>query len=514
MPNSVFHTFTISPMDEYNRELLQQTHPPDWVNPKPADCYDLVVIGGGTAGLVAAVGAAGLDIGLKVALVERNLMGGDCLNTGCVPSKSLIRSSRVVGEMWNAPHYGIATPETIDVDFAAVMQRLRKIRAGISHHDSAHRFAKAGVDIFLGNGSFTGNQAIQVDEVTLNYKKAVIATGARAVHPQTPGLAEAGYLTNETVFNLTERPKRLAVIGGGPIGCELAQAFRRLGSQVTLIHRHSHILHREDADAAEIVQQTFIREGIELVLGCEPERVEKTAEGKVLTFNHKGTQKQVVVDEILIGAGRAPNVESLNLEAAGVAYNRRGVEVDEYLQTTNPKIYAAGDICMNWKFTHAADAAARIVIQNTLFAPFGLGRPKVSSLVMPWVTYTDPEVAHVGLYEGEAQENGIETKTIKIGFEDLDRAIADGETDGFLKVLHEKGSDKILGATIVSRHAGESISEITTAMVGGLGLKTLSRVIHPYPTQAECIRKAADAYKRTQLTSTTKKLLKLLHRFT
>ncbi|MGM0455614.1 MAG: FAD-dependent oxidoreductase, partial [Cyanobacteriota bacterium] len=258
----------------------------------------------------------------------------------------------------------------------------------------------------------------------------------------------------------------------------------------------------------------FIREGIELVLGCEPERVEKTAEGKVLTFNYKGTQKQVVVDEILIGAGRTPNVESLNLEAAGVAYNRRGVEVDEYLQTTNPQIYAAGDICMNWKFTHAADAAARIVIQNTLFAPFGLGRPKLSSLVMPWVTYTDPEVAHVGLYEGEAQEKGIETEMIKIGFEDLDRAIADGETDGFLKVLHEKDSDKILGATMVSRHAGESISEITTAMVGGLGLKTLSSVIHPYPTQAECIRKAADAYKRTQLTGTTKKLLKLLHRFT
>ncbi len=483
-------------MDEYNRELLQQTHPPDWVNPKPADCYDLVVIGGGTAGLVAAVGAAGLDIGLNVALVERNLMGGDCLNTGCVPSKSLIRSSRVVGEMWNAPHYGIASPEKIDIDFAAVMERLRKIRAGISHHDSAHRFAEAGVDIFLGNGSFTGNQAIQVDDVTLNYKKAVIATGARAAAPPT------------------ERPKRLAVIGGGPIGCELAQAFRRLGSQVTLIHRHGHLLHREDADAAEIVQQTFIQEGIELVLGCEPERVEKTPDGKVLEFNHKGTKKQVVVDEILIGAGRSPNVESLNLEAAAVAYNRRGVEVDEYLQTSNPKIYAAGDICMNWKFTHAADAAARIVIQNTLFAPFGLGRPKLSSLVMPWVTYTDPEVAHVGLYEAQAQEKGIETETIKIEFKDLDRAIADGETDGFLKLLHEKSSDKILGATIVSRHAGESISEITTAMVGGLGLKTLSSVIHPYPTQAECIRKAADAYKRTQLTSTTKTLLKLLHRFT
>ncbi|USR91335.1 mercuric reductase [Phormidium yuhuli AB48] len=514
MPNSPFHPFSISPMDEYNRELLQQIHPPDWVNPQPANCYDLVVIGGGTAGLVVAVGAAGLDIGLKVALVERNLMGGDCLNTGCVPSKSLIRSSRVVGEMWNASNYGIASPESIDVDFSAVMERLRKIRAGMSHHDSVHRVAKVGVDIFLGQGSFIGNQAIQVDEVTLNYKKAVIATGARAVHPQTPGLADAGYLTNETVFNLTERPKRLAVIGGGPIGCELAQAFRRLGSQVTLIHRHGHILHREDADAAEIVQQRFIQEGIELVLGGEPERVEKTAAGNVLTLHHQGQSKQVLVDEILIGAGRTPNLDGLNLEAAGVAYHRRGVKVNEYLQTTNPNIYAAGDICMDWKFTHGADAAARIVIQNALFAPFGLGRPKLSSLVMPWVTYTEPEVAHVGLYEREANEKGIETKTIKIEFKDVDRAIADGETEGFLKVLHEKSSDKILGATMVSRHAGESISEITTAMVGGLGLKTLARVIHPYPTQAECIRKAADVYKRTQLTPTSKKLLKLLHRFT
>lgn len=512
MTDSALHRFTVSPMDEYNRELVQQTHPPDWVNPKPADCYDMVVIGAGTAGLVAAVGAAGLDVGLKVALIERSLMGGDCLNTGCVPSKSMIRSARVVGEIQNAAQYGVIAPDGVEVDFPAVMERMRKARAKISHHDSVHRFAKMGVDIFLGNGRFRRNGEIEVGETTLRYKKAIIATGARAVRPQIAGIEEAGFLTNETVFNLTERPQRLAVIGGGPIGCELAQAFQRLGSQVTLIHRHAHLLNKEDADAAAIVQNALVKDGVNLVLDEEPSRVAVTPEGKVLSFDGDGKTEAVTVDEILMGVGRAPNVESLNLEAVGVEYSRKGVKIDDYLQTSNPKIYAAGDVCMAWKFTHAADAAARIVIQNTMFAPLGLGRPKLSSLVMPRVTYTDPEVAQVGLSEAQARDRGIETKTICIDFADLDRAIADGETEGFFKVLHEKNSDKILGATLVSRHAGESISQVTTAMVGGLGLSTLAKVIHPYPTQAECIRKAADEYKRSQLTGFTKKLLTWLHR--
>jgi len=511
MSSSAFQRVNVPPMDEHNKKLVSYVHPPDWVNPQPADCYDLVVIGAGTAGLVVAAGAAGLDVGLKVALVEKHLMGGDCLNVGCVPSKCIIRSSRVVAEMKEAGAFGVHPPEKIDVNFPAVMERMRKLRAGISHHDSVQRFQKIGIDVFLGEGHFLRNNRIEVGDKILRYKKAVIATGARAVRPSIQGIEEAGFLTNETVFSLTQRPERLAVIGGGPIGCELAQAFHRLGSKVILFHRGSHLLNKEDADAAEIVQNVLIQEGIQLVLSSQTERVVKTAEGKTLYYTSgNGAKQSVTVDEILVGAGRAPNVESLNLDAVGVDYDRKGVTVNDYLQTTNPKIYAAGDICMKWKFTHAADAAARIVIKNTLFSPFGLGRSKLSSLVMPWVTYTDPEIAHVGMYEHEAQEKGIEVNTIKIPFSGVDRAIADGEEDGFVKIHHKKGSDQILGATIVARHAGEMISEVTTAIVNKVGLSGLSGVIHPYPTQAEGIKKAADAYRRTLLTPTSKKILGLL----
>ncbi|GAB4179584.1 MAG: mercuric reductase [Coleofasciculaceae cyanobacterium] len=510
MSSSVFQRVHVLPMDEHNKKLVSYVHPPDWVNPQPADCYDLVVIGAGTAGLVVAAGAAGLDVGLKVALVEKHLMGGDCLNVGCVPSKCIIRSSRVVGEMRNAGAFGVHPPEEIEVDFPAVMERMRKLRAGISHHDSAQRFQKLGIDVFLGEGHFLRNSSLEVGDKILRYKKAVIATGARAVRPSIEGIEKAGFLTNETVFSLTQRPERLAVIGGGPIGCELAQAFHQLGCKVILFHRHSHLLNKEDADAAEIVQNTFIQEGIYLVLNSQLQRVEKTREGKTLYYIHNGKPESVTVDEILVGVGRVPNVEGLNLDVVGVEYNRKGVKVNDYLQTTNPKIYAAGDICMNWKFTHAADAAARIVIKNTLFSPFGLGRSKLSSLVMPWVTYTDPEIAHVGMYEHEAQEAGIDVSMIKIPFSSVDRAIADGEEDGFVKIHHKKGSDRIVGATIVARHAGEMISEVTTAIVNKVGLNELSGVIHPYPTQSEGIKKAADAYRRTLLTPTSKKVLGLL----
>ncbi|MDJ0799690.1 MAG: mercuric reductase [Calothrix sp. MO_167.B12] len=514
MSNSGFERVSFPPMDEHNQKLISYVHPPDWVNPKPADCYDLVVIGAGTAGLVVAAGAAGMGLGLKVALIEKHLMGGDCLNVGCVPSKCVIRSSRVVADIRDAAPFGIHPPEHIEVDFPAVMERMRRLRAGISHVDSAPRFQNLGVDVFLGEGRFEENGTVTVGECTLHYKKAVIATGARALRPSIPGIEEAGYLTNETVFSLIQKPQRLAVIGGGPIGSELAQAFRRLGCEVVLFHRGSHILNKEDADAAEIVQKVFQREGIRLVLGCNLEQVETVGDGKRIYFSCNGNRDSVTVDEILVGAGRVPNVDGLNLDAVGVKYDRRkGVQVNDYLQTSNPKIYAAGDICMNWKFTHAADAAARIVIKNTLFSPFGLGRYKLSGLVMPWVTFTEPEIAHVGMYEKQAQEMGIDINTIKIDFSHVDRAIADGETEGFVKIIHRKGGDEILGATIVARHAGEMISEITTAIVNKIGLSKLSSVIHPYPTQAEAIKKAADAYRRTLLTPTSKKFLGFLTKF-
>ena len=493
----------VQPMDEHNQTLVANVHPPDWVNPEPAPRYNLVVIGAGTAGLVVA-GGAGL-LGGKVALIEKDLMGGDCLNVGCVPSKCMIRSSRVVGDIQNADKFGIRVPDGTEINFSAVMERMRRVRAEISPHDSAQRFKEEfNVDVFLGEARFNSADTVEVGGKILRFKKAVIATGAKATAPDIEGLKDAGYLTNETVFSLTERPQRMAIIGAGPLGCEFAQTFQRLGSQVVLIHKNDHILDKEDADAAEIVQQAFIREGVQLILNSKVKRVERTSVGKVIYYESDGKEDSVTVDEILIGVGRSPNVKKLNLEAVGVQYDiKKGVIVNDNLQTSNPRIYAAGDVCMDWKFTHAADAAARIVIQNSLF----FGRKKLSSLTMPWVTYTDPEVAHVGMYEKDAQKKGIEVDTFFVPLNEVDRAVADGETAGFAKVFVNKGTDKILGATIVARNAGDMISEVTLAIVGNLGLKTLGSVIHPYPTQAEVIRKAADEYSRTRLTPFIKKLL-------
>ena len=493
----------VSPQDIYNKTLVANVRPPDWLNPEPAPRYNLVVIGAGTAGLVSAAGAAGL--GAKVALVERHLLGGDCLNYGCVPSKAIIRSSRVSAELRDAGLFGLKVPEGAEIDFPAVMQRMRRLRADISQHDSAARFRDLGVDVFLGEARFTGPDTVAVGGQTLHFKKAVIATGGRAVHPSIPGLAEAGYLTNETVFSLIDRPPRLLIIGGGPIGCEFAQAFQRLGSQVTLLHKYDRLMNKEDADAADLIQEIFLQEGISLILNAKPLQVSKTATGKLVQFESNGAKGEVEVDEILIGAGRIPNVEGLNLEAAGVQYEAgkgRGVLVNDKLQTTNHNIYAAGDICLPYQFTHLADSAARIVIQNALF----FGRKKLSALTIPWCTYTDPEVAHVGLSEAAAAKQGIQVQTFVKPLAEVDRAILDGEAAGFVKIHVKPGTDKILGATIVARHAGEMISEITAAMVGNIGLGTLASVIHPYPTQAEAIRQTGDLYNRTKLTPGLKRL--------
>ena len=491
----------LTPRDQYNQTLLANVHPPDWVNPEPASNYNLVVVGGGTAGLVSAAGAAGL--GAKVALVERHLLGGDCLNYGCVPSKAIIRSSRLAADLKDAARFGVKIPPETEVDFAAVMERMRALRAGISHHDAARRFRDLGVDVFLGEARFSGPRTVEAAGRTLNFSKAVIATGARAVDPPVPGLAEAGYLTNETVFSLTERPQRLLIMGGGPLGCEFAQALQRLGCQVTLLHKYDRLMNREDADAAQLVQRIMVREGIHLILAAKPIQVLKTDGGKLIRFESAGQPGEIEVDEILAGAGRAPNVENLGLEAAGVRYDKReGVLVNDRLQTTNRRIYAAGDVCLKYKFTHMADATARIVIQNALFC----GRKKVSALTIPWCTYTDPEVAHVGLNEAEAEKQGIPIQTFEKPLSEVDRAVVDGEDEGMVKIHVKQGTDRILGATIVARHAGEMISEITLAMVGRTGLGALAGVIHPYPTQAEAIRQAGDLYNRTRLTPFVKKL--------
>jgi pyruvate/2-oxoglutarate dehydrogenase complex dihydrolipoamide dehydrogenase (E3) component len=502
----------LQPYDVHNQLLVSNAHPLDWANPEPAGRYNLVVLGAGTAGLISAAGAAGL--GARVALVERAFLGGDCLNVGCVPSKALIRASRAAAEVRDAHAYGVEVPPGARVNFPAVMERMRRLRAALSPNDSAARYRGLGVDVFFGDARFTRPDAVEVGGRVLRFRRAVIATGARAVRPDIPGLGDAGFLTNETVFTLTELPPRLAVIGAGPLGCELAQAFARFGARVSLLGNGPHIMPREDRDAAGIVENQMRRDGVNLVLGCNVVRVARDGADKVLHLEcggpekgtvplFRGQQTEVRADAILVGVGRAPNVQGLDLEAAGVDYDKKeGVKVNDRLQTTNRCIFAAGDICSRFKFTHAADAMARVVIQNALF----FGRAKASALVIPWCTYTDPEVAHVGLDGAQAKARGLEVQTFTEPMAHVDRAVLDGDTDGFVKIHVGARSDRILGATVVARHAGEMISELTLAMVGGLGLRALARTIHPYPTQAEAIKRVADAYNRTRLTPFVKGL--------
>ncbi|TDJ72859.1 MAG: mercuric reductase [Planctomycetota bacterium] len=491
----------VQPLDRHNRTLVDNVHPPEWVSPEPQSRYNLVVIGAGTAGLVAAAVAAGM--GAKVALVERELMGGDCLNVGCVPSKALIRCARSAAEVRRAGEFGVRVPGGVEVDFPAVMERMRRLRARISPNDSAAHFRELGVDVFLGHGRFVGPDRIQVSDHTLRFARACIATGARAFAPPIPGLAEAGYLTNETLFSLTELPRRLAVIGAGPIGCEMAQAFARFGSHVTLIEKTGRILARGDHDAAERVEQALVRDGVELVFGAKVLEVNKGAAGRTLLLETGGGRRELEVDELLIGIGRVPNVQDLGLDDAGVEYDTRGgVKVDDHLRTTSSRIFAAGDVCSAHKFTHTADAAAGIVIRNALF----FGRSKVSALTIPWCIYTDPEIAHVGLHAHEAEERGIAVDTFTVELDDVDRAVLDGDDEGSLKIHVRRGTDRILGATMVASHAGEMISEITLAMVSGAGLKGIAGTIHPYPTQAEAIKRASNLYLKTRLTPRVKRL--------
>lgn len=492
----------VLPLEEYNKTLVANVHPADWINPEPAPCYNLVVIGGGTAGLISAAGAAGL--GAKVALIERHLLGGDCLNVGCVPSKGLISASRALHHARESAEFGVLDGSGLGFDFGLAMERMRRLRAGISDHDSARRYRDdLGVDVFIGQGSFSSRDTIEVDGKPLRFKKAAICTGARAAAPPIPGLAEAGYFTNETIFSLTKLPARMAVIGGGPIGCEMAQSFARFGSRVSLIELGSHILGREDRDAAEILHEAFVREGINLQLGVKILAVESDGRDKIVHLERDGKPVDLTVDAILVGVGRAPNTDGLHLEKGGITFDRSGVLVNDQLQTSNPNVYAAGDICFPYKFTHTADALARILIANALF----MGRQRSSALTIPWCTYTDPEIAHVGMYEADAVAKGIDVTTLTVPLSDIDRAVLEGETDGFARVHLKKGSDKILGATIVARHAGEMINEFSLAMTNGLGISAIAKTIHPYPTQAEVIKRLADAYNRTRLTPFVKKLL-------
>jgi pyruvate/2-oxoglutarate dehydrogenase complex dihydrolipoamide dehydrogenase (E3) component len=461
-----------------DERLLAHVRPEGWRNPEPAPLYDLVVIGGGTAGLVCAAGAAGL--GARVAIVERARLGGDCLNTGCVPSKALLRAARAVHEANHAASAGVAmTPR---VDFAAVMASVRARRADLAPNDSAQRLTSIGAHVFLGEASFAGPRRIVVDGRELSFHRAVIATGSRPAVPAIPGLSNLPYLTSENVFDLREQPRSLLLLGGGPIGCELAQAFALLGTAVTLVETAPRLLPREDRDAAAIVTRRLAADGVRVMTGASVEPKELRA-----------------AEAVLVAVGRSPNTDGLSLDAAGVTSTARGVTVDDRLRTSNRRIYAAGDVCSSYQFTHAADAMARIVIQNALFH----GRRRASALVIPWATYTFPEVAHVGPPPDVASQLGTESLTVPLA--DVDRAVIEADADGFLRIHHRRG--RIIAATLVAPHAGELIGQIASLMRRGGSVAEFSGDIFPYPTAADVLRKAGDAYRRTQLTPRIRALL-------
>ena len=493
----------LQPYDEFNRALESNVHPTDWQNPTPVSRYNLVVIGGGTAGLVSAMGAAGL--GAKVALIERDLLGGDCLNVGCVPSKAMLSVGRFIQSLRRSQSLGVNLPNEPQIDFQNVMARLRKIRADISPHDSAERFRSAGIDVFMGHGEFINGTEVKVDEHVLSFSKAVITSGARATRLNVPGIENTDILTNETVFSLTELPANLVVVGGGPIGCELAQAFAQLGSKVTQIERSSRILPREEADASEIVSKSMQNDGVRILTDTQLVHLSQDVNRKLVTIKNEQGEEQIECDAILTAVGRTPNVNGMGLDAAGIAHDSRaGITVNDKLQTTNRNVYAAGDVTSRYQFTHAADFMARIVIQNALF----LGRQKLSSLLIPWATYTSPEVAHVGMYPEEARTKNIRTDCYEVRFSEVDRSILESDTDGFVRVIVPHGKDKILGATIVSPHAGDLISELTVAMKNKIGLKGIASTIHPYPTHADALRKLGDQFNRTRLTPRVAGLMK------
>jgi pyruvate/2-oxoglutarate dehydrogenase complex dihydrolipoamide dehydrogenase (E3) component len=473
-------------LDEFNQNLLKDVFPSDWKNPKPAQMYDLVVIGGGPGGMTALTIA--LEQNAKVAIIEKEHFGGECLNVGCIPSKALLRSSRVAAEVRGAAEFGIEIPKGWKVHFPTVMQRVRRLRSTISPHDSASHFKKLGADVFLGTGHFTGANKLEVAGQTLHFKKAIIATGTQPIRLPIQGLEEAGYLTNQTVFNLTTLPSRLAVIGAGPIGCELAQAFARFGSEVTLITRGASLLPKDDSTATKRLQTVFEKENMQILLHSQVRLVEKRGKEKIL---HLDTSSQpLVVDEILIAVGRAPAVENLSLEKAGVLFDlKNGIETSDFLATSNPDIYAAGDVSSRYKFTHLSKELGKMAVHNAL----NTESAKCSSLIIPWCTYTDPEIAHIGLQESEAKAKGIAVQTVMVEMKDTDRAILDGDTMGFVKIHVKEGTDQILGGTIMAKHAGDMISELAVAMTSQKGLINLAKAIHPFPTQAEALHSAAAA---------------------
>ncbi|MEL6351336.1 MAG: mercuric reductase [Cyanobacteria bacterium J06627_28] len=441
--------------------------------------FDLVVIGGGSAGLVAA--SAGAQINARVALVEKHLLGGDCLHYGCVPSKSLIHAAQIAYNVKTASRFGIYTSEPT-INLAEAMGHVSSVVETIQKHDSTERFEKLGVDVIYGTGQFIDENTFEVNGRQLKARAFLIATGSRPTIPPVEGLKEAGFLTNEQVFNVKERPNALAVIGAGPIGCELGQSFSRLGSEVTLLSSRDVIMPKEDPEAAAVVQEHMSAEGIRILNNTRAKKVDVINGQKHISTGGE----TIVVDEILIATGRTPNVDSLNLEAAGVDYDKKGIKVDDKLRTSNKRIYAAGDVIGGYQFTHVAGYEAGVAMQNALVMP----TKKADYRVIPWATFTEPELSRVGLTENQARDRyGDDVFVLKQGFDGVDRALAESAGYGFAKFI-TKGNGEILGAHIVGPHAGELIHEAVLAMSNNLKVSAL-QCIHIYPTLSEISPKTA-----------------------
>ncbi len=480
------------PQDHSDEFLISNVRPTDWVNPVPKPQYDLVVIGAGAGGLVSSVGAAGL--GASVAIIEAGLLGGDCLNFGCVPSKALLKSAKVANLISNAEQYGISNAKG-EVNFGEVMKRMRALRAKISPHDAAQRFKDLGIDVFLGKGVFTGKKTIQVKDAELKFARAIIATGGKAFVPPIPGLKEAGYLTNESLFGLNQLPEKLTIVGGGPIGCEMALALSAFGSDVTLIEGGPKLLGPEPDDASAIALSSLKKAGVRVLVNS---MVKSVNQERVVSYEQNGMVKEIASTHILVATGRRASTSDMGLEEAGVTVGKRGIVVDDRLRTSNKRIFAVGDVASKWQFTHAADEMARMVIRNAWF----FGRAKHSKMIVPRVTYLNPEIASVGDTSGEKAD------IYEVKLSGVDRSILEEQTEGFVKVFTKEGSDKIVGASVVAPAAGEMLGEVTLAMQAGVGLATFSATMHAYPTVAAAFRSVGDAYSKTRLTPFVAKLLR------
>jgi pyruvate/2-oxoglutarate dehydrogenase complex dihydrolipoamide dehydrogenase (E3) component/uncharacterized membrane protein YdjX (TVP38/TMEM64 family) len=477
-----------------------------WPRPRRFD-RNLVVIGAGSAGLVSAYIAA--TVRAKVTLIEKERMGGDCLNTGCVPSKALIKTARVLSQIRNASNYGIRNASA-EFDFAEVMERVQRVIRAVEPHDSVERYTGLGVECIRGEAKITSPWTVAVNGRTLTTRAIVIAAGARPLVPPIQGIEQIEVLTSENVWSLRKLPARLVVLGGGPIGCELAQAFARLGSKVTQVEMLPRLLAREDPEVSEVVRERFEKEGVSVLVGHKAKQVVIEGGRKLLLCEHDGKGVGVEFDALLCAVGRVPNTAGYGLEELGIPLGKgRTVETNAYLQTLYPNIYACGDVAGPYQFTHTASHQAWYAAVNALFAP--LRRYRADYSVIPWATFTEPEVARVGLNETEANERGIAFEVTRYGLDDLDRAIADGEAHGMVKVLTVPGSDRILGATIVGESAGELIVEFVAAMRHGIGLKKILGTIHIYPTLSEANKYAAGAWRKAHAPEGALRFLEKFH---